>query len=165
MIRIFLMTLIAACFTAPALAQDSLVRHFNTTIFKGVLEEAATDLGDTIVVTTDITDSGTPIVTAVLNGSINFGIIGTACGDDGKCVGANMMTMVTADSSCIGLDEVNTLNYDYAFTKYLIMDGDQVTMTRYLVLDYGQHRDNLVVEATNYISLEKSLMKQAGSCP
>ncbi|MCI4644957.1 MAG: YbjN domain-containing protein [Hyphomonadaceae bacterium] len=163
MLKKLVLALVGMLCAVPAMAQEDVVRHFNPLLFEGVLQEAAEDLGETIETGNDQTESGTPIVTATLGDGTRFGLIGTAC-DSGKCVGANMMMLVTVSPDCIGLARVNQLNVDRAYAKFLIMDGNQVALTRYLIFDHGQNRENLVVEATNYITTVQDLMEEAGAC-
>lgn len=164
MLRCLTLFLATVMLGMPALAQDALIRHFNTQVFESVLSDAAERVDETVTTATEELADGTPLVTAVTSDGTRFGVIGTACSDGGKCVGVNLIVIIEVPPACITTKQINQWNVDSAYAKYLLMEPGQVALTRYLILDHGQTRENLVVDATNYISTLQTLVDETNSC-
>lgn len=164
MLRLLTLFMATVLLGAPTLAQDALIRHFNPAVFEGVLKDAAARINETVTTSTEQLDDGTPLVTAVTSGGTKFGMVGTACSDGGKCVGVNMIVIMEVPPACITTKQVNQWNVDSAYAKYLIMEPGQVALTRYIILDHGQDRQNLVIDAMNYISTMNALVDETANC-
>ena len=86
--------------------------------------------------------------------SLNYGIMPQACGDSGKCLGANMFVSFT---SSITYEEINTLNNKYSFVSIGKNNETSMSVSRYEICDHGVKRGTLDVSLLNLLAIAKKV--------
>lgn len=164
--RTVLMTTLALA--SPFVAQAQLEQHTDGSpsadLIKSVTVEdmraLATSEGHEIL--TEL-DPGTGI-SALHGDNQSYILRGKACQDDVSCLGLEMMVMFQGDFS---IEFANTINERYAAIKATRTDG-ALLLSRYLILDGGQTRNNLGVNLRNTLAIAEKVQnesEEAGETP
>ncbi|MFZ5669404.1 MAG: hypothetical protein ACOY4K_07905 [Pseudomonadota bacterium] len=103
-------------------------------------------------------DDGNPYVAAKSSGGLKYTVSGRVCeGAAGakRCKGALLETRFTLDSDAEVEAQIKKL--DYAAVSILNGGEGDLLLSRYLILDYGIHRDNLEINLSVFTGIAEAV--------
>lgn len=149
-------SMIALGLACGAHAQDtSRDSYLATTIDKADMRYVIESAGYSV---TDDLSTGVGLIGETEEDGLVFGVQGKACSGDEKdqepCLGVEFFTVLAGDYTT---DYANDVNSRWSAIKATKLEGGELMMSRYLILDHGQTLQNLKLNLTTAVSITSQI--------
>lgn len=124
---------------APVAESSNLIKRVNLEMLEGMVKRS----GDTIEAS-DFFNDKTPRVQAKTEEGMVYFLFGTACSEDGYCKGIELQAVFSpGEDRTYDLEMANELNVKFGAVSIFLTDSGNISVSRYLILDFGQAPENV----------------------